>query len=102
MSRLSWLVCTLVLVTSALAQDVSTKLKMVVIVTRHGVRPPLSENPKSPYAKDPWPSLNDWGARCAGDLTKTGFKLATLMGGYYSAHYTHQGLLPEGCPSQQV
>jgi 4-phytase/acid phosphatase len=102
MSRLRGLFCALILVTSALAQGPGAKLKMVVIVTRHGVRPPLDQSPKSPYAQDPWPSLNEWGARCAGDLTKTGFKLATLMGGYYSQHYIHERLLPEGCPSEQV
>jgi 4-phytase / acid phosphatase len=101
MSQLRWLICTLVLVTTALAQD-PPKLKMAVIVTRHGVRPPLDKNPRSPYAKDPWPSLKEWGARCAGDLTETGVKLATLMGAYYREHYIERGLLPKACPSNQV
>ena len=102
MSNPGWLICSLILATSALAQDTAGTLKMAVIVTRHGVRPPLDKSRESPYAQDKWPSLSEWGARCPGDLTKTGFKLATLMGGYYSQHYAHERLLPEGCPSQQV
>jgi 4-phytase / acid phosphatase len=102
MSKLRWLMCILILVTSALAQDAGSKLKMAVIVTRHGVRPPLDKSTKSPYARDEWPKLDEWGARCAGDLTQTGFKLATLMGAYYSDHYIEQGLLPKGCPRNQV
>jgi 4-phytase / acid phosphatase len=100
MSRLHWLVCALILVTSALAQEPAGKLKMAVIVTRHGVRPPLSQDTK--HSKDEWPSLCEWGAKCAGDLTPAGFQLATLMGAYYREHYMHQGLLPNGCPSKQV
>jgi Histidine phosphatase superfamily (branch 2) len=102
MCKLRWLICSLILVTSALAQDSAGKLKMAVIVTRHGVRTPLSNDTTSPYAKDPWPSLSDWGARCAGDLTNAGFKLATLMGGYYWDYYNEQGLLPKGCPGEKV
>jgi 4-phytase / acid phosphatase len=102
MSQLRWLICALLLVTSALAQDSSGKLKMAVIVTRHGVRPQLEQDPQWPYAKERWPTPAEWGARCAGDLTKTGTRLATLMGSYYSDHYREQHLLPPRCPSQQV
>lgn len=75
---------------------------MAVIVTRHGVRPPLEKGAAWPYSKKTWPTLNDWGAQCAGDLTQAGAKLVTLMGGYYSDYYIEQGLLPKGCPSQQI
>lgn len=101
MSRLRCLICSLLLVTSALAQSPPRKLKMAVIVTRHGVRPQLKDT-QSPYAKQSWPEPPAWGARCLGDLTKTGARLATLMGEYYREFYTQQGLLPARCPSQQV
>lgn len=96
MFRLGWLICSLVLVTAALAQEPGGKLKMAVIVTRHGVRPPLSKDTSSPYARDLWPSLTEWGTRCPGDLTPTGYNLARLMGRYYSSHY--RGLPHNSCP----
>lgn len=100
MSKLRWLICSLILVATALAQDTGGKLKMAVIVTRHGVRPPLSKDTSSPYARDLWPSLTEWGTRCPGDLTPTGYNLAKLMGRYYSGHY-HQ-LLHDRCPAGQT
>lgn len=102
MSKLGWLICSLILATSALAQEPGGKLKMAIIVTRHGVRPPLSPDPNSDYAKDAWPAPEDWGVKCPGDLTPTGFKLATFMGAYYSDYFIRNGMLPNRCPSQQT
>lgn len=102
MSRLRLLICSLLLVASALAQDPAGKLTMAVIVTRHGVRPQLDKNSQWPYARDRWPEPAAWGARCPGDLTETGAALATRMGAYYSDYYINQRLLPPRCPSQQV
>jgi histidine phosphatase superfamily protein (branch 2) len=102
MFQIRSLVSTLILVTAALAQPQSGKLKMAVIVTRHGVRPPLSNDTSSPYARDIWPSLTEWGARCPGDLTPTGYNLAKLIGRYYSDHYIGKGLLPNSCPDQKT
>jgi 4-phytase / acid phosphatase len=97
-SMLARLLCALLLIAPALAQN---QLKMVVILTRHGVRSPLS--PMSNYAKDSWP-LNqpDWGVDCCGDLTPSGEQLVRLMGAYYRNYYRKQGLLPAGCPDKQV
>ena len=80
---LARLLCALLFIAPALAQN---QLKMVVILTRHGVRSPLS--PMSNHAKDSWP-LNqpDWGVDCCGDLTPSGEQLVRLMGAYYRDYY---------------
>src|SRR5207302_1285806 len=98
---LARLLCALIFIAPAWAQSASTQLKMVIVLSRHGVRSPLS--PMSAYAKDAWPdNQRDWQVDCCGDLTPSGEELARLMGEYYHAYYAHQKLLPEGCPEKQV
>jgi 4-phytase/acid phosphatase len=71
---------------------------MVVVLTRHGVRSPLTLP-----TKNPWPeNQKDWGVDCCGDLTPSGEQLVRLMGAYYRAYYQKQGFLPAGCPSKEV
>lgn len=82
-------------------QATTNQLKMVVILTRHGVRSPTG----AAYVKDPWPKLQpDWGVDCCGDLTPTGKQLVRLMGTYYRDYYAApaQRILPAGCPDKQV
>jgi 4-phytase/acid phosphatase len=104
-----WLLCALLfLAPYSLAQsssveqpapnELKNELKMVIILTRHGVRSPLNLP-----TKNPWPqNQQDWGVDCCGDLTPSGEQLVRLMGVYYHAYYAKQGLLPSGCPGEQV
>lgn len=92
----------LLLVTSALSQ--TPELRMVIVLTRHGVRSPLSTSTSSPYASQQWPSLADWHVTCPGDLTPRGKDLVKQMGIFYHAYYADKGLLPpvNQCPSSKV
>jgi 4-phytase/acid phosphatase len=92
----------LLLATPVLSQ--TPQLRMVVILTRHGVRSPLATSTSSPYAKQEWPSLSDWHVACPGDLTPRGRELVKQMGIFYHAYYADKGLLPpvNQCPSSQV
>ena len=97
----------LLLITPALvtpAQSQTPQLRMVVVLTRHGVRSPLSDSTTSPYASQPWPSLNDWHVACPGDLTPRGTELVQQMGIFYHAYYFDKGLLPpvNQCPASKV
>lgn len=80
----------------ARADDTST-LKAVVLLSRHGVRSSLSSaSDLAPYAARPFPTWEVAG----GLLTPHGYTLMTLMGTYYRALYTEQGLFPAaGCPA---
>src|SRR4029077_4359369 len=81
---LARLLCVFFFIAPALAQSASGQLKMVVILTRHGVRSPTG----AANVKDPWPKLQpDWGVDCCGDLTPTGKQLVRLMGTYYRDYY---------------
>ena len=100
-----WLLCVLIFIAPSLllAQWTPNQLKQVVILTRHGVRSPLS--PMSDYSKDQtWPDIHKaWQVTCCGDLTPRGKALVKLMGGYYRAYYSAQGLLPaKSCLANQV
>ncbi len=65
-------------------------LQFALIVTRHGVRPPLETNAAmAKYAAEPWP---EWGVP-PGHLTAHGARLMELMGAYYRARYVRAGLL---------
>jgi 4-phytase / acid phosphatase len=95
------LLCVLLLIAPALGQSASNQLKMVIVLSRHGVRSNL--NPMSAYAKDAWPdNQKDWQADCCGDLTPAGEKLVYLLGAYYRSHYAKAGLLPATCPANDV
>jgi 4-phytase/acid phosphatase len=67
----------------------------VVVISRHGVRAPTwTKERLNEYSADPWP---DWGVP-PGNLTPHGHELMRLMGAYYRALLSHDGLLSrEGC-----
>ena len=86
---------------STLAQDGPSApsrdaLIQVVLVGRHGVRTPLIvPDVLAAWAEQPWPV---W-AEPAGDLTRHGRELATLLGRYHRASLAALGVLPpSGCP----
>jgi 4-phytase / acid phosphatase len=85
--------------TKASAQTADdTTLKFALVFSRHGVRPPTKTNDAyQQYAVSPWPT---WDVP-VGDLTTHGAQLMTLMGKYYSAYFTQQGLL-SGDPRKDV
>jgi 4-phytase/acid phosphatase len=72
-----------------------TRLKYVVIVSRHGVRPPTWDAARlNEYSVQPWP---EWGVAPA-ELTPHGTALIKLMGAYYGNWLTAEHLLsPKGC-----
>ena len=82
----------LLLVTPAMSQT-PPQLRMAVVLTRHGMRSPVSESTSSPYTSQPWPSLDDWHVACPGDLTPRGTELVEQMGIFYHAYYADKGLL---------
>ncbi len=81
-----------------LAQSASQsggELKFVVIVTRHGVRPPTVANDQiDQYSSEPWPA---WDVP-PGHLTSHGAMLMKLFGAYHRTTLAKAGLLsPKGC-----
>jgi len=74
----------------------SQDLRLVVVVSRHGVRSPTDPNELTPYAAKPWPA---WQVP-PGNLTPRGATLMGYMGASYRALYAGAGLLPQaGCPA---
>jgi 4-phytase/acid phosphatase len=73
----------------------SEELKFVVIMTRHGVRPPTVSNDQiDPYSAEPWPK---WDVP-PGYLTAHGRALMKLFGAYDRAQFARAGLFtPSGC-----
>jgi 4-phytase/acid phosphatase len=66
------------------------ELKLVIVLTRHGVRSPLQANEVlGKYAAEPWPQ---WNVK-PGILTPHGRQQMVGMGGYYRARYAAEGLL---------
>jgi 4-phytase/acid phosphatase len=66
------------------------ELKMVIILSRHGVRAPLQTPEKlAPYAAQAWPK---WEV-APGIQTPRGDELIGLMGAYYKARFQKEGLL---------
>jgi 4-phytase/acid phosphatase len=91
----------LVLVALAAASPAwAMKLERVVLVQRHGVRPPISSNADlAKYSAAPWPA---WPVP-PGELTAHGGETVRLMGDTLRAAYLAQGLLPaSGCPAAGV
>jgi len=74
----------------------SLTVEQVVMLMRHGVRPPLKEPPVPPaIAPDTWPT---WQVP-SGWLTAHGAEAIGLLGEADSAWLSEQGVLPEsGCP----
>jgi 4-phytase/acid phosphatase len=71
------------------------KLRFAVILTRHGVRSPItSVEQLVALSSEPWPV---WGVP-PGDLTPRGRKLMEFFGSYYRGYFSSKGLLsPTGC-----
>jgi 4-phytase/acid phosphatase len=73
------------------AADAQPRLERVVVVMRHGVRPPTQTNADlAKYAAGPWP---DWPV-APGELTPHGGETVALMGTTLRVAYLKQGLLP--------
>ncbi len=66
------------------------KLKLVVVLFRHGVRAPLETFGKNAgeHSKDPWPDLMAWGVDRWGDLTPQGSIAVKALGAYYGSYYS--------------
>ena len=82
------------------ADDSTSELRLVIIVTRHGVRSPTANAGQAAlgkYAAEPWPN---WGVP-VGHLTEHGKRQMQLMGAYYRSLYVRQGLL-SGHPDQDA
>ena len=68
------------------------RLERVVILIRHGVRPPTkSADQLAKYSDQAWPGDADWGA-APGDLTPHGFIEIQHVGAALRAFYAGQGL----------
>jgi 4-phytase/acid phosphatase len=74
----------------AAAPAPESDLTFVFILSRHGVRSPLLKNEEmAQFAAQPWP---EWNVP-VGILTPHGRQVMELMGAYYRAYYTAEGLL---------
>ena len=75
---------------SARAADSGSDLKFVLILSRHGIRPPLAKDAViAKYAAQPWPAWEvppDF-------LTPRGAQLVSMLGGYYRSVFIQEGLL---------
>ena len=73
------------------------ELKFVLIVSRHGIRPPLQPTSTlNQYSANPWP---EWEVPL-GELTPHGVIAMQQMGQYLRLRYVEDGLLaPGGCPA---
>ncbi|HXQ15665.1 MAG TPA: histidine-type phosphatase, partial [Caulobacteraceae bacterium] len=95
MIRLIALLAAALFLAAGTAEAASPHLVRVVIVTRHGVRPPTQANADlAKYADKPWP---DWPV-APGELTPHGGETLRLMGVTLREAYRAAGLLPrQGC-----
>ena len=99
MFRLIALACALVMAASG--AEAAARLERVVLVVRHGVRPPTQSNAAlAKYAAQPWP---EWPV-APGELTPHGGETVKLVTRAVRAAYVRHGLLPAtGCaPSGAV
>jgi 4-phytase/acid phosphatase len=93
MIRLLMLAATVLLVANSAAQA-EPRLERVVIVMRHGVRPPIQTSAElAKYADRPWPA---WSVG-PGELTPHGGETVRLMGDTIGRVYRDKRLLPRGC-----
>jgi 4-phytase/acid phosphatase len=82
------------LATASTAAQASS-LRMVIVVSRHGVRSPTHPDELHAYARQPWPS---WSVR-PGELTQRGATLMEQFGAAYRRWYgAALGLAATGCP----
>ncbi|MBV8066528.1 MAG: histidine-type phosphatase, partial [Candidatus Eremiobacteraeota bacterium] len=87
--------CTAATVTYAPAQEPS-RLMMVLVLSRHGVRSPTHPVELQAYAAQPWPA---WSETRPGYLTSHGAMLMRQFGAYYRRSYgAALGLGASGCP----
>lgn len=81
---------------AASAAPASSDLRMVVVISRHGVRSPTHPAELQAYASQPWPS---WQGK-PGNLTARGAMLMRQYGTYYRRLYgTDLGFAAGACPS---
>jgi 4-phytase/acid phosphatase len=93
------------------------ELVRFVVLSRHGVRPPLQDSAELNKWRRPlqpnWPTLAEWFSRdappgggapvCPGYLTNHGQKLMEFMGAYYRQYLDNQKLFNPGlCPKDDV
>jgi 4-phytase/acid phosphatase len=97
MIRLAVLIAAVLTLAAGVAEAAPLRLVRVVLVTRHGVRPPTQSNAElAKYADKPWP---DWPV-APGELTPHGGETVKLMTATLREAYRAQGLLPtSGCPA---
>jgi 4-phytase/acid phosphatase len=70
-------------------------LDKMVVLMRHGLRPPTSTKDITPFAADPWPS---WEV-ADGQLTPHGAEVASQLGKWERLHFAARGLVSaKGCP----
>jgi 4-phytase/acid phosphatase len=94
------LACLLISATHAAQTPAPDDLRLVIVLSRHGVRSPTSEPARlNAYSRDAWPT---WPVP-PGYLTPHGKQLMAIMGRWYRAHYAQAGLLPaNGCVASAV
>ena len=83
--------------TTAASANPEARLERVVMLMRHGVRPPTKAMVTPPgVAAQDWPGWPvDWG-----ELTPHGYDAVRLLGQWDRRHWADQGLLAaEGCPA---
>jgi 4-phytase/acid phosphatase len=79
------------------APEQPSRLTMVLVLSRHGVRSPTHPKELQPYAAQPWPA---WSETKPGYLTARGATLMRQFGGYYRREYgAALGLGASGCPA---
>src|SRR5579883_206608 len=82
--------------TSAAPADQPSRLLMVVVMSRHGVRSPSHPSELNAYAAQPWPT---WTGIRPGYLTPHGALLMRQLGAYYRRYYGPQlGFAAGNCP----
>ncbi len=78
----------------SVAAPSASDLRMVVVVSRHGVRSPTHPAELNPYSRQPWPA---WSGH-PGDLTERGALLMRQFGAYYRRVYGGMLGAANGCP----
>jgi 4-phytase/acid phosphatase len=80
---------------SAATPSAVPELRMVVVLSRHGVRSPSHPDELHAYAKQPWPA---WPGK-PGNLTARGAVLMRQFGRWYRQQYGEMlGMPPANCP----
>ena len=78
----------------SVAAPSASDLRMVVVVSRHGVRSPTHPAELNPYSRQPWPA---WSGH-PGNLTERGALLMRQFGAYYRRVYGGMLGAANGCP----